>query len=255
MSGIETELDRTVIDEIGDPLIHLLRNAVDHGIELPEKRREIGKSETGNVYLRAYQDGNNVVIEVEEDGQGINLDKVKSKAIDKGLITRQQAEGLSKKDIVDFLFMPSFSTADKITDLSGRGVGLDVVKTKIENLGGNVEVETEKGKGSRFIIRLPLTLAIIQALMVVVGDEKYALQLSSINQIINIKPEDIQMIQKQEVILYRNNVIPIIARRGVCSIRKRFPPLAARPMPFFIIFLLTPEKRHFPPALYGIPFG
>ncbi len=218
MSGEETELDRTVIDEIGDPLIHLLRNAVDHGIESTEKRRELGKPEAGNIYLRAYQDGNNVVIEVEEDGQGISIEKVKKKAIEKGLIDKQQAEGLSKKDIIDFLFKPSFSTADKITGLSGRGVGLDVVKTKIANLGGAVEVETEQGKGSRFIIRLPLTLAIIQALMVVVGNEKYALQLSSINQIISIKPEDIQMVQKQEVILYRNSVIPIIRLKNVLDV-------------------------------------
>ncbi|NTV88868.1 MAG: chemotaxis protein CheA [Clostridiales bacterium] len=218
MSGEETELDRTVIDEIGDPLIHLLRNAVDHGLESSEKRKQLGKPEVGNIWLRAYQDGNNVVIEVEEDGQGINTDKVKQKAIEKGLVDKQVAEGLSKKDIIDFLFMPSFSTADKISDLSGRGVGLDVVKTKITNLGGGVEVDTEKDKGSRFIIRLPLTLAIIQALMVVVGNEKYALQLSSINQIISIKPEDIQMVQKQEVILYRNNVIPIIRLKKVLDV-------------------------------------
>lgn len=210
MSGEETELDRTVIDEIGEPLIHLLRNAVDHGIESIEKRRELGKPEAGNIYLRAYQDGNSVVIEVEEDGQGINVDKVKKKAIDRGLINKDIANNMSKKDIIDFLFKPSFSTADKVTDLSGRGVGLDVVKTKIEALGGVVDVETELGRGSKFIIRLPLTLAIIQALLVIVGDEKYAIQLSSIHQITNINPGDIKLVQKQEVILYRNSVIPVI---------------------------------------------
>lgn len=210
MSGEETELDRTVIDEIGEPLIHLLRNAVDHGIEPMGKRRSSGKSETGNIYLRAYQDGNNVVIEVEEDGQGINIEKVKKKAIDKGLISKEMSANMSKKDIIDYLFKPSFSTADKITDLSGRGVGLDVVKTKIEALGGMVDVETELGKGSKFIIRLPLTLAIIQALLVMVGNEKYAIQLNSIQQIINISPEEIKMVQKQEVVLFRNTVIPII---------------------------------------------
>ena len=210
MSGEETELDRTVIDEIGEPLIHLLRNAVDHGIESVEKRREMGKPDNGNIYLRAYQDGNNVVIEVEEDGQGINVEKVKKKAIERGLVSKEIASGMSKKDIIDFLFKPSFSTADKVTDLSGRGVGLDVVKTKIEALGGTVDVESEMGKGSKFIIRLPLTLAIIQALLVLVGNEKYALQLSSIQQITNITPDEIKLVQKQEVVLLRNTIIPVI---------------------------------------------
>jgi len=172
MSGEETELDRTVIDEIGDPLIHLLRNSADHGIESIEKRKEMGKSAAGQINLRAYQDGNNVVIEVDDDGQGINLEKVKKKAIERGLVKKDIANTLTQKDIIDFLFKPSFSTQEQITDLSGRGVGLDVVKTKIEQLGGVVEVETEAGKGSKFIIRLPLTLAIIQALLVIIGEEK-----------------------------------------------------------------------------------
>lgn len=210
MSGEETELDRTVIDEIGDPLIHLLRNSADHGIESIEKRKEVGKPAAGRIDLRAYQDGNNVVIEVTDDGQGINLEKVKKKAIEKGVIKKEIANTLSQKDIIDFLFKPSFSTQDKITDLSGRGVGLDVVKTKIEQLGGVVEVETEWGKGSKFIIRLPLTLAIIQALLVVIGGEKYAIPLSSTKEIIKITPDQIMMVQKQEVIMIRETVIPIV---------------------------------------------
>ena len=210
MSGEETELDRTVIDEIGDPLIHLLRNSMDHGIETSDVRKSNGKPETGHIYLRAYQDGNNVVIEVEDDGQGINTEKVKKKAIEKGLVNEEIANSLAQKDIVDFLFKPSFSTADKITDLSGRGVGLDVVKTKITALGGNVEVETEYGKGSKFIIRLPLTLAIIQALLVFIGNEKYAIPLNSIQSIENISSEEIKFVQKQEVILMRNTIIPIV---------------------------------------------
>lgn len=220
MSGEETELDRTVIDEIGDPLIHLLRNSVDHGIELAEKRTALGKSPVGRVDLKAYQDGNNVVIEVGDDGAGINVEKVKKKAIEKGLISKDIADTLSKKDIIDFMFKPSFSTADKVTDISGRGVGLDVVKTKIEALGGVVDVETEFGKGSKFFIRLPLTLAIIQALLVMVGDEKYALQLSSIQKIMNITPEEIKLVQKQEVILYRNIVIPIVRLDKVLEVSK-----------------------------------
>ncbi len=210
MSGEETELDRTVIDEIGDPLIHMLRNSVDHGIESPDKRKEIGKEPVGTIYLRAYQDGNNVVIEVEDDGAGINADKVKKKLIDSGLITKENINTLSKKDIINYLFRPSFSTADKITDISGRGVGLDVVRTKIEALGGVIEVESENGKGSKFIIRLPLTLAIIQALLVLIGQEKFAIPLSSIREIINIESKDIKLVQKQEVIILRKNVIPII---------------------------------------------
>lgn len=210
MSGEETELDRTVIDEIGDPLIHLLRNSVDHGIEGVDKRKSAGKPVEGHIFLRAYQAGNNVIIEVEDDGQGLPLDVIRKKAIDRGLVSKEQAANLSKKEIIDFVFAPSFSTADKITDISGRGVGLDVVRTKIEALGGVVEVETEPGKGSKFIIRLPLTLAIIQALLVLINGEKYAIPLNAIKEIINISPEDIKMVQKQEVILLRDTVVPIV---------------------------------------------
>ncbi len=220
MSGEETELDRTVIDEIGDPLIHLLRNSADHGIESIEKRKESGKPAAGQINLRAYQDGNNVVIEVDDDGQGINLEKVKKKAIEKGIVKKEIANTLSQKDIVDFLFKPSFSTQDQITDLSGRGVGLDVVKTKIEQLGGVVEVETEAGKGSKFIIRLPLTLAIIQALLVIIGEEKYAIPLSSTKEIIKITPDQIMMIQKKEVIMIRNTVIPVVRLDKVLDVPK-----------------------------------
>ncbi|WP_010249136.1 chemotaxis protein CheA [Acetivibrio cellulolyticus] len=220
MSGEETELDRTVIDEIGDPLIHLLRNSADHGIESIEKRKEIGKPASGQINLRAYQDGNNVVIEVEDDGQGINLEKVKKKAIEKGLVKKDIANTLSQKDIIDFLFKPSFSTQDQITDLSGRGVGLDVVKTKIEQLGGVVEVETESGKGSKFIIRLPLTLAIIQALLVTIGEEKYAIPLNSTKEILKVSPDQIMMVQKQEVIMIRNTVIPLVRLDKILEVPK-----------------------------------
>jgi two-component system, chemotaxis family, sensor kinase CheA len=210
MSGEETELDRTVIDEIGDPLIHILRNSADHGLETKEQRLASKKSKVGNIYLRAYQDGNTVVIEVEDDGRGIDIDRVRSKIIERGLETKEVAKALTDKEIVEFLFKPSFSTADKVTDLSGRGVGLDVVKTKIEALGGMVEVETRKGFGSKFIIRLPLTLAIIQALLTRIGNEKYAIPLGSIREIFNIKPTDIQLVRNQEVIMVRESVIPIV---------------------------------------------
>ena len=210
MSGEDTELDRTVIDEIGDPLQHLLRNSADHGLESNEERLALGKSEVGNIWLNAYQDGNNVNIEVRDDGAGINIEKVKNKALEKGTITPEQAEVMTDKEIIDLLFQPSFSTAEKITDISGRGVGLDVVKTKIEGLGGNIECRSVEGEGSSFIIHLPLTLAIIQALMVELGDEKYAIPLGSIQTIEDVAISDIKYVQTKEVINLRGTVIPLI---------------------------------------------
>lgn len=210
MSGEETELDRTVVDEIGDPLMHLLRNSADHGLESAEVRKERGKPEVGSIFLDAYQDGNNVVIEVRDDGNGIDVEAVKAKAVEKGRISQEQADAMSDKDVIDLLFQPSFSTAKKVTDVSGRGVGLDVVKSKIESLSGDVEVKTKLGEGSTFIIRLPLTLAIIQALMVEVGGEKYAISLGSIQTIEDIAPDEIKFVQNEEVINLRGDVIPLI---------------------------------------------
>ena len=210
MSGEETELDRTVVDEIGDPLMHLLRNSADHGIESAEVRAERGKPEVGSIWLDAYQDGNNVVIEVRDDGNGIDTEAVKNKAISRGTITPEQAAGMSEKEIIDLLFLPSFSTSEMVTDVSGRGVGLDVVKSKIEALSGEVEVKSVLGVGSTWIIRLPLTLAIIQALMVVIGGEKYAISLGSIQTIEDIPTDEIRLIQNKEVIHLRGNVIPLI---------------------------------------------
>lgn len=210
MTGEETELDRTVIDEIGDPLQHLLRNAADHGLESNEERVALGKPEIGNIYLDAYQDGNNVNIEVRDDGGGIDVEKVKNKALERGTITPEQAEAMSDKEIIDLLFKPSFSTAESITDISGRGVGLDVVKTKIEGLGGNIECKSVLGEGSSFIIRLPLTLAIIQALMVELGTEKYAIPLGNIQTIEDVPLDDVKHVQTKEVISLRGSVIPLI---------------------------------------------
>ena len=210
MTGEETELDRTVVDEIGDPLMHLLRNSADHGLESAEVRKQRGKPEVGTVRLNAYQDGNNVVIEVGDDGNGIDVESVKNKAISRGTITAEQAESMTDKDIIDLLFLPSFSTAKEVSDVSGRGVGLDVVKSKIESLSGEVEVKTKLGEGSTFIIRLPLTLAIIQALMVEVGKEKYAIPLGTIQTIEDIEPGDIKHVQGKEVINLRGEVMPLI---------------------------------------------
>lgn len=218
MTGEDTELDRTVIDEIGDPLMHLLRNAADHGLESNEERIRLGKSEVGSIYLDAYQEGNNVVIEVRDDGAGIDVEKVKRSAINKGTITEEQAAIMSDKEIIDLLFKPSFSTAQVISDVSGRGVGLDVVKTKIEALGGSIETKTELGQGSKFIIHLPLTLAIIQALMVELGSEKYAIPLGSIENIENVSTKDIKYVQTKEVIHLRGNVIPLVRLTKVLDV-------------------------------------
>ena len=209
MSGEETEVDRTVIDEIGDPLVHLLRNSADHGIESPEDRVKKGKNKDGTINLIAYQDGNTVVIEVTDDGAGINTDKVKQKAVERGILSQEQADELDVNKAAELIFAAGFSTADKISNVSGRGVGLDVVKTKIESLSGTVEVNTEKDKGSSFIIRLPLTLAIIQALLVMVGEEKYAIPLNSIKEITNIDTNDIRNIENKEIILYRDNPLEL----------------------------------------------
>ena len=223
MSGEETELDRTVVDEIGDPLMHLLRNSADHGLESLELRRERGKSDVGQIYLDAYQDGNNVVIEVRDDGNGIDTEAVKRKAIERGTITPEQGEMMSEKEIIDLLFLPSFSTAKVVSDVSGRGVGLDVVRSKIGALGGDVSVKTKLGEGSTWTIRLPLTLAIIQALMVVVGEEKYAISLGSIQTIEDVAEDDIKYVEAREVINLRNTVIPIIRLRDVLGVETEKP--------------------------------
>ncbi|MCM1111775.1 MAG: chemotaxis protein CheA [Muribaculum sp.] len=218
MTGEETELDRTVVDEIGDPLMHLLRNSADHGLENAELRAQRGKPPVGSIFLDAYQDGNNVVIEVRDDGNGIDVEAVRNKAIDRGTITPEQAANMSEKEVIDLLFLPSFSTAKQVTDVSGRGVGLDVVKSKIESLSGEVEVKSKLGEGSTWTIRLPLTLAIIQALMVVVGGEKYAISLGSIQAIEDILPTDIKLVENKEVINLRGVVIPLIRMNKLLDI-------------------------------------
>ncbi|GFI61327.1 chemotaxis protein CheA [Clostridiales bacterium] len=218
MTGEDTELDRTVVDQIGDPLQHLLRNSADHGLEDNETRRAKGKPEVGSIFLNAFQEGNNVIIQVGDDGNGIDVDAVRAKAIERGVITEEQAESMSQKEIVNLLFLPSFSMAKKITDISGRGVGLDVVRSNIEALGGDVEVATELGEGTTFTVRLPLTLAIIQALMVEVRDEKYAIALNSISNIEDIPVRDIKYVEASEVIHLRGKVIPLIRLEEVVDI-------------------------------------
>ncbi|GFZ30997.1 chemotaxis protein CheA [Clostridium zeae] len=206
VEGQDTELDRTVIDEIGEPLIHLLRNAADHGVESKEDRAKSGKDPVGTIRLSAYQEGTKAVIRVEDDGNGIDVEKVRRKAERVGINT----EGMTENDIKNLIFSQGFSTNEVVTDISGRGVGMDVVKTKISALGGTVDVVSEIGKGSSFIIRLPLTLQIIQALLVKVGEETLAISLGFIDRVIDYKEDRIKKTNGREVIVYRENVIPLI---------------------------------------------
>ncbi|WP_088041206.1 chemotaxis protein CheA [Bacillus sp. EAC] len=208
--GAETELDRTVIDEIGDPLVHLIRNALDHGIETPEVRVSKGKPETGTVQLKAFHSGNHVFIEVKEDGAGINRDKVLEKALKNKIITEQQASTLTDKQVYELIFASGFSTAEVLSDISGRGVGLDVVKSKIESLGGTVSVDSVLGHGTTFSVQLPLTLSIISVMLVELQKEKYAIPLSSIIETAFIKKTDIMSAHNQKVIDFRGKVVPLL---------------------------------------------
>ena len=218
IEGEETELDRTVIDEIGDPLMHLLRNSLDHGVEHPDDREAKGKPRTGEVGLIARHEGNNVVIMVTDDGKGIDADVIRRKAVEKGMVSQEEADNMDDAEAVRLVFLPGFSTAEVITDVSGRGVGMDVVRSKIEALGGHVDVETKIDEGSIFKIKLPLTLAIIQALLVKVQEEMYAIPLGSIDSTININPDSIKTVQNKEVIVLRGQIIPIIRLGNILNV-------------------------------------
>ena len=210
IQGEETELDRTVIDEIGDPLVHLLRNSIDHGIEKPADRTAAGKNPVGEIRLIARHEGNHVLLLVSDDGKGLKAEAIKQKALEKGLVSKAELDAMDPSDVMRLIFMSGFSTAETVTDVSGRGVGMDVVRTKIEALGGTLELDSTPGQGTRVRIRLPLTLAIIQALLIQVQAETYAIPLGSIDSTINIVPADIRTIQQQEVILLRGQIIPLV---------------------------------------------
>ncbi|HFR4180306.1 chemotaxis protein CheA [Bacillus cereus] len=209
ITGEDTEVDKIVIDEIGDPLVHLIRNAIDHGVETVEKRRDAGKNETGTIKLEAFHSGNHVVIQITDDGNGINKGKVLEKAIKNGVVTEADANRLTDREVFDLIFQPGFSTAEVVSDLSGRGVGLDVVKHTIHSLGGHLIIDSEEGKGSTFRIELPLTLSIIQSMLVQTNDKRYALPLGNIVEAIRIKREDIQSLQGKDVLNYRNQIIEV----------------------------------------------
>ena len=216
--GAETELDRTVIDEIGDPLVHLIRNSLDHGIESPEVRKANGKPEEGTVVLRAYHSGNHVFIEIEDDGAGINRERVLKKAIAKNIIKEDAAATLSDKQVAELIMSSGFSTAEVISDVSGRGVGLDVVKTTIESLGGTMDITSTEGKGSLFSIQLPLTLSIISVMLVEIGEEIYAVPLSSIIETAIIRKSDILNGHNQKVIDFRGKVVPLVFLEEVLEV-------------------------------------
>ena len=213
LAGEETELDKSVIEEIGDPLVHIIRNSIDHGVEMPDERVASGKDSEGVVRISAYQEGNSIVIEIVDDGRGIDVEKVKRKAVEKGIITEADCLRMQDPEAVNLIFMPGFSTADKVTDVSGRGVGMDVVRTNISKINGSVEISTQKGAGSTFTIRLPLTIAIIQALMVTIGDEIYAIPLASVVETVKITEEDIKTLSGSDVLNLRQQVLPLISLR------------------------------------------
>ena len=205
ITGSETELDRIVVEELGDPLVHLIRNSIDHGIEMPEERK--GKPEQGTIELKAYHKGNEAFIEIIDDGNGIPIEKIKEKILKNNLLNKQEVEMLNSEQVLQYIFDSGFSTAEKITDLSGRGVGLDVVKTKIESLGGTVKVTSKEEVGSKFTIKLPLTLSIIQALVIQQKKDKFIIPLSAISETIQINQKEISNIAGTNVLHYRNEIL------------------------------------------------
>ena len=208
MEGGEIELDRTVLDEISEPLVHLLRNALDHGIENPDEREKAGKERSGRVKLKAKRERGNVIIEVEDDGRGIDKDELKRTAVERGIVSEDELEGI--EDVTTVLFKPGFSLAERVTVVSGRGIGLDIVRTKIESLGGSISIHSEKGKGSRFVLRLPQTLTIIRVLLVEVSEQVYAIPSRAVKEIISISRSDIKSMRGEEIILLRGEVVPVI---------------------------------------------
>lgn len=219
--GAETELDRTVIDEIGDPLVHLIRNAMDHGIETPTERDQLGKPRQGKITLEAYHSGNHVFVEISDDGAGINKEKVKNKAIAKGVVTESEAEVLTDHQIYELILASGFSTNEEISDVSGRGVGLDVVKNTIESLGGSISIDAVPGEGSTFSIQLPLTLSIISVLLVELEKEKYAIPLSSIIETAILRKDEIYSVHHNKVIDFRGQVIPLTFLDKIFDVPKK----------------------------------
>ncbi len=238
IEGEDTELDRSVVDEINDPLVHLVRNAIDHGIEYPEEREIIGKPREGLLKLSAYHEGNHIVIVVEDDGRGIDVEKVKKKAIERGLITPEEAKRMTEADALNLIFAPGFSTADKVSSVSGRGVGMDVVRVCVEKLNGTIEIKSEKGKGTKVIMKIPLTLAIIQSLLVQVSDEIYAIPLVSVVEAVRLNEDDIKTVENKEVIVLRDTVLPLARLRNIFDI----PGESSRKHMYVVVIAIGEKK-------------
>ncbi len=219
ISGEETELDKSVIEELNDPLVHIIRNSIDHGIESPEEREKIGKPRKGKIWLNAFQEGNHIVISVKDDGKGIDVEKIKERVIEKGLSTPERLQQMDEKEIINFIFAPGFSTAKKVSDVSGRGVGMDVVKTNIKKINGTIEIKTEKGVGTELILKLPLTLAIIQALLVKVSSERFAIPLTVVEETVRVNKNDIKSVERNEVLNLRDSVLPLVRLTEIFNIK------------------------------------
>ena len=215
VEGAETELDRNVIDEIGDPMVHLLRNSLDHGIESPEAREALGKPRQGTITVAAYQEGNGVIIEVRDDGKGMDPEKIKKKALERGIITQEQIAAMSDEEAIRLVLLPGFSMAEKVTDLSGRGVGTDAVKSKVEALGGQFTIQSKVNEGSRVVIRLPLTLAIVLALLIRVGDEIYAVSLENVEETLLVHKKDVRYVHGTPVTTVRGEILPLADLAGI----------------------------------------
>jgi two-component system chemotaxis sensor kinase CheA len=237
--GEETELDRSVVDEIGDPLIHLIRNAMDHGLETPDVRLAAGKPRCGTLVLSAVHEGNQIIISIKDDGNGIDTDRVGRKAVEKGLITEEQLTAMSQRELFDLIFLPGFSTKDKASDLSGRGVGMDVVKTNIKKLNGLIEIKSEKGRGSEFILRLPLTLAIIQSLLVDVEGEVYSIPLSSVLESLRVDQRQFHLIGNREILKLRDMVLPLVRLEKIFGVVRQNEPNDF----CYVVVVGTAEKR------------
>ncbi len=222
MEGRETELDKTMVERIADPLMHLVRNSLDHGIETPEERAAAGKPRVGNLLLAAGHEGNQIIISIKDDGKGIDTDRVGRKAVEKGLVTEEQLAAMSQREMFDLIFLPGFSTKEKASDLSGRGVGMDVVKTNIKKLNGLIEIRSERGQGSEFILRLPLTLAIIQSLLVEVEGEVYSIPLSSVLETLRVDQRQFHVIGGQEVLKLREMVLPLMRLQTIFNVQQKY---------------------------------
>lgn len=219
--GGETELDRSVIEVIGDPLLHILRNSVDHGLEDPDTREQLGKPRQGRVLVRAYHQDNHIVIEIRDDGRGIDADKIRKKAVEKELLTKDQADRLTDREALQYIFSSGFSTAAEVSEVSGRGVGMDIVRSNIQRLGGLIDLETEVGKGSRFVLRLPLTLAIIRGLLTRVGEQVIVLPLGSVVETLLVEVDSIQTVNRNEVIVLRGQTLPLVRLNDMFDIQSR----------------------------------